>query len=109
MATGAMVTAVAPNYPVLFGARILMGLGAALASPMILALSSTLVEPHQQGRALATVMMGITVASVVTVPASTWAAARIGPVGSLRASGLLLLSPSRLSLCSCRIARPAFA
>jgi DHA1 family inner membrane transport protein len=79
MATGSMVMAVAPNYPVLFLARIVMGLGAALASPMILALGSTLVEPHLQGRALATVMMGITVASVVSVPASTWAAAHIGP------------------------------
>src|SRR3974390_167496 len=37
MATGSMVLAVAPNYPVLFAARILMGLGAALAGPMILA------------------------------------------------------------------------
>jgi len=79
MAAGSMVMAVAPNYPVLFAARILMGLGAALAGPMILALGSTLVEPHLQGRALATVMMGITVASVVSVPASTWAAAHIGP------------------------------
>jgi DHA1 family inner membrane transport protein len=79
MATGSMAMAVAPNKPVLFGARILMGLGAALAGPMILALGSTLVEPPLQGRALATVMMGMTVASVVSVPASTWAAAHIGP------------------------------
>jgi DHA1 family inner membrane transport protein len=79
MATGSTVMGVAPNYPVLFAARILMGLGAALAGPMILALGSTLVEPRLQGRALATVMMGMTVASVVSVPASTWAAAHIGP------------------------------
>ena len=78
MATGSVVMAVAPNYPVLFATRILMGLGAALAGPMILALGSTLVETHLQGRALATVTMGITVASVVSVPASTWAAAHIG-------------------------------
>ena len=78
MATGSMVLAVAPNYPVLFAARIVMGLGAALASPMILALGSTLVEPALQGRALATVMMGITVSSVVGVPASAWIAARVG-------------------------------
>jgi DHA1 family inner membrane transport protein len=79
MATGSMVMAVAPNYLVLFAARILMGLGAALAGPMILALGSTLVEPYLQGRALATVMMGLTVASVVSVPVSTWVAAHTGP------------------------------
>jgi DHA1 family inner membrane transport protein len=79
MATGSMVMAVAPNYPVLFAARILMGLGAAVAGPMILAMGSTLVEPHLQGSALATVMMGMTVASVISVPASTLAAAHIGP------------------------------
>jgi DHA1 family inner membrane transport protein len=79
MAMGSIAMALAPNYSVLFAARILMGLGAALAGPMILALGSTLVEPHLQGRALATIMMGMTVASVVSVPASTWAAAHIGP------------------------------
>jgi DHA1 family inner membrane transport protein len=89
MATGSMMLAFAPNYPVLFAARILMGLGAALASPMILTLGSTLVEPPMQGGAIATVMMGITIASVVAVPASTWVAARIGPRWLFASIGLM--------------------
>ena len=89
MATGSMVLAVAPNYPVLFAARILMGLGAALASPMILALGSTLVEPALQGRALAIAMMGITIASVIGVPASTWIATLVGPRWLFAGIGLM--------------------
>ncbi len=67
MATGSMVMAVAPNYPVLFAAR------------------SPVFPPRPGPRPIS------------------------AHVGSLRASGLLLSSPSRLSLSSCRIARPAFA
>jgi DHA1 family inner membrane transport protein len=79
MTTGSAVMTIAPNYPILLGARVLMGLGAALTSPMVLALGSTLVIPALQGRALATVVTGMSMAYVVGVPASAWLAASYGP------------------------------
>lgn len=79
MALGAVLFALAPSYPVLFAARVLMGLGAALLSPVLLALGSSLVDAGKQGAALATVSMGISIATVVGVPASAWLAGHLGP------------------------------
>jgi predicted MFS family arabinose efflux permease len=42
---------------VLFIARIVMGFGAALISPILAALGSIMVEPAQQGVALAPILM----------------------------------------------------
>ena len=79
MALGAAAFALAPNYATLVVARIVMGLGGGLISPVLLALGSTLVKPHQQGAALATISMGISVATVVGVPAASWIAVHSGP------------------------------
>jgi MFS family permease len=79
MAFGTISFVVAPNYPSLFVTRIVAGLGAALISPVLSALGSTLVPPSQQGRALAIVVMGVSIATVVGVPASAWIAGHIGP------------------------------
>jgi predicted MFS family arabinose efflux permease len=79
LALGAIGFALAPNYSVLFATRILMGLGAALLSPVLLALGSSLVKQKQQGGALALVSMGISIATVVGVPASAWLTAHFGP------------------------------
>src|SRR5260221_3380059 len=79
MAFGTISFVVAPNYPSLFATRIVAGLGAALISPVLSALGSTLVPPSQQGRALAIVVMGVSIATVVGVPASAWIAGYIGP------------------------------
>jgi predicted MFS family arabinose efflux permease len=79
MAFGTISFVAAPNYPSLFATRIVAGLGAALISPVLSALGSTLVPPSQQGRALAIVVMGVSIATVVGVPASAWIAGYIGP------------------------------
>ncbi|MDB5104824.1 MAG: transporter [Fibrobacteres bacterium] len=79
MALGAVVFALAPGYGLLFSARLVMGLGAALLSPVLLALGSSLVEPQRQGGALAIVSMGISIATVVGVPASAWLGEHLGP------------------------------
>ncbi|HEY5704858.1 MAG TPA: MFS transporter [Chthoniobacterales bacterium] len=78
MAAGSIGLALSPNQPILFAARFVMGLGAALTSPVVLALGSTIVPPALQGRALATVVMGMSVASVLGVPASTWMSNAVG-------------------------------
>src|SRR5260221_8875800 len=79
MAFGTISFVVAPNSPSLFATRIVAGLGAALLSPVLSALGSTMVPPSQQGRALAIVVMGVSIATVVGVPASAWIAGHIGP------------------------------
>src|SRR5260221_11646381 len=63
----------------MLGIRIVAGLEAAIISPLLAALGSTLVRPSQQGRALAMVVMGVSIAIVFGVPASAWIAGYIGP------------------------------
>ncbi len=72
MAVGALGFALATGYPLLFAARVVMGLGAALLSPVVFALAPSLVKPKQQGGALAVVSIGISLATVLGVPASAW-------------------------------------
>lgn len=79
MAFGALGFALAPSYPLLFAARIVMGLGAALISPILAALGSSMVKPAQQGAALATILMGLGIAAVIGVPSSAWIALHMGP------------------------------
>lgn len=77
-ALGALLAAAAPNYGVLFAARVLTALGAAAIGPVASALGAGLVERHQQGRALAAVFMGMTISSVLSMPASAWISLNIG-------------------------------
>src|SRR6266849_2814974 len=79
MAVGAVGFALAPAYPELFAARIIMGLGAALISPILAALGSSMVKPAQQGAALATILMGLGISAVIGVPSSAWIALHVGP------------------------------
>jgi predicted MFS family arabinose efflux permease len=96
MAVGAVAFALAPNYPVLFSARILMGLGAALLSPVMFALGTSMVKPQQQGGALAVVSMGISIATVIGVPSSAWLAAHVGPRMLFAIIALLLVATGTL-------------
>jgi DHA1 family inner membrane transport protein len=72
MGAGSLLSAAAPNYATLVAARIVMAIGAAGVGPVASALGATLVAPAQQGRALATVFGGLTVATVVGVPLAAW-------------------------------------
>ncbi|MFI8961511.1 MFS transporter [Streptomyces sp. NPDC053493] len=66
------LTALAPDYPVLLLTRVLAAAGAALYSPTASAVAASLVPPERRGRALATVMGGMTVATALGVPLGTW-------------------------------------
>ncbi len=79
LALGTLLFAAAPGYTALLAARILMGLGSALLSPVLLALGASMVKPPQQGAALAVVSMGISLATVLGIPASAWLGALVGP------------------------------
>ncbi|WP_040570762.1 MFS transporter [Methyloversatilis thermotolerans] len=71
--------AFAPGYGVLLASRVLMGLGAALISPVLGALGTGLVSREHQGSALATVLFGLSVASLAGMPAAAWIADGWGP------------------------------
>ncbi|MFF4951775.1 MFS transporter [Streptomyces chattanoogensis] len=66
------LSALAPNYPVLLATRVLAAAGAALYGPTANAVATTLVPPERRGRALATVLGGMTVATALGVPLGTY-------------------------------------
>ncbi|MEU1290384.1 MFS transporter [Kitasatospora sp. NPDC005856] len=66
------LSALAPTYELLLATRILAAAGAALYTPTASAVATTLVAPERRGRALATVLGGMTVATALGVPLGTW-------------------------------------
>ncbi|HJV62266.1 MAG TPA: MFS transporter [Albitalea sp.] len=88
-ALGTLASALATRYEMLFVARILTALGAAAIGPVASALGASLVPRAEQGRALTTVFLGMTLASVLSVPASTWMSVHFGWRPMLLAVALL--------------------
>ncbi|MFI9786905.1 MFS transporter [Kitasatospora sp. NPDC051984] len=66
------LSALAPTYGLLLATRVLAAAGAALYTPTANAVATTLVAPERRGRALATVLGGMTVATALGVPLGTW-------------------------------------
>ncbi|MFD7831603.1 MFS transporter [Kitasatospora sp. NPDC059803] len=66
------LSALAPSYGLLLATRVLAAAGAALYTPTANAVATTLVTPERRGRALATVLGGMTVATALGVPLGTW-------------------------------------
>lgn len=66
-----LLCAIAPSYPFLIAARVLAGIAAALYTPSAYALAVSLTTPERRGRALSTVLMGISSATVLGVPIGT--------------------------------------
>ncbi|WP_073809650.1 MFS transporter [Kitasatospora sp. CB01950] len=66
------LSALAPTYGLLLATRVLAAAGAALYTPTANAVATTLVAPERRGRALATVLGGMTVATALGVPVGTW-------------------------------------
>jgi MFS transporter, DHA1 family, inner membrane transport protein len=77
-AAGAVGSALATSYVLLLAARVVAALGAAAIGPVASALGASLVLREHQGRAMATVFVGMTLASVVSTPAAEWFAGRFG-------------------------------
>jgi len=66
------VTALSSSYTLTLIARFFAGVSAGLAWSLIAGYARRMVEPHQQGRALAVAMAGTPVALSLGVPLSTW-------------------------------------
>jgi DHA1 family inner membrane transport protein len=77
-AAGALGSACAMGHGTLLASRLLVALGGAAIGPVASALGASLVPSQQQGRALATVFSGMTMASVLSTPAAEWLAAQAG-------------------------------
>ncbi|WP_274364375.1 MFS transporter [Paenibacillus thermotolerans] len=65
-------SALAPSYALLMATRVIAALGAALFTPTATTTAALLAPPERRGRALGTVIGGLTVAIVVGVPLGTW-------------------------------------
>lgn len=71
---GACIFAVSPNYSWLVISRVVMGLGASLIGPVLVALGSELVAQKERGSAIATILLGVSLASMVGIPLAAWIA-----------------------------------
>ena len=78
MATGCLLSAIAPSYAGVVAARVLMALGAAAVGPVASGLGAGLVPPERQGHALAVVFGGMTLASVLGLPLTAWLGTMLG-------------------------------
>jgi MFS transporter, DHA1 family, inner membrane transport protein len=69
---GNVLTALAPGYGTLLAARFLAGLPHGAFFGVASLVAASLVAPRLRGRAVASVMLGLSVALVAGVPAATW-------------------------------------
>ncbi|KPP83487.1 MAG: Arabinose efflux permease [Rhodobacteraceae bacterium HLUCCO07] len=77
-ALASALSALAPNDIVLNAARVLAAAGAGVVTPVAAAVAAGLSGPERQGRALAAVFFGLTMAQVVGVPVGSFLAYLLG-------------------------------
>lgn len=77
---GNALAAMATSYTMLVAARIISAMASAAYTPCASVAAVTLAGPRHRGRALALVMGGITVATIIGVPIGTW----LGDSGGFR-------------------------
>lgn len=73
-----IVVALAPSYPVLLVARLLLGVAVAGFWSVSLALVAHLVSPARLGRGMTVVNIGVSAAMIVAVPVGTYLGAALG-------------------------------
>ncbi|ETK30998.1 MFS transporter [Microbispora sp. ATCC PTA-5024] len=77
-AAGALLSAVAPSYPVLLGGRMLIALTQALFWSVVATTATDLFPPALRGRVVARLAIGNSLAPVIGVPAGTWLGQQAG-------------------------------
>ncbi|MGW7414327.1 MFS transporter [Streptomyces sp. NPDC054863] len=80
---GNALTALAPSLAVLLLSRAVAGIGAGVYFPIAAATAAGLATPERRGRALATVMGGMSIGTVIGVPVGLLLAEHIGWRGTL--------------------------
>lgn len=68
----AVLVALAPNYPVLLAARVLLGIAIGGFWSLAISITASLVPPAQLGRGLTVVNIGVSLATVAAIPLGTW-------------------------------------
>ncbi|MCF3103031.1 MFS transporter [Streptomyces roseoverticillatus] len=101
---GNLITAFVPVFGVALAARALAGLGGAMVTPAAVAAAAALAPPERRGRAIATVMTGLSAATALGAPIGTaigsltgnWRATMVfvSALGILAAVGIALLLPT---------------
>jgi MFS transporter, DHA1 family, inner membrane transport protein len=77
-AAGNLLSALAPTYPLLMLARFLAGLPHGAYFGVACLVAADLAEPERRARAVARVLLGLSVANVIGVPAATWLGQGLG-------------------------------
>ena len=106
-ALGNALAAVAPNYPLLLGARVVTALGAAVYTPGATAVAAQLNPPERRARVLAVVFGGLTFAMIVGVPLGSLLSDPIGYQGVFAlVAAFCLLAALGIGLVVPRVAAP---
>lgn len=72
------ITALSSHYPLTLIARFGAGMAAGLAWSLLAGYARRMVQPHQQGKAMALAMVGTPIALSLGVPLGTWLGALLG-------------------------------
>lgn len=72
VAVAAALAALSTSTPMLYAARVLAAVGAGLFTPVATSVAFSIAPPEQRGRALATVFLGITLASALGLPVGSF-------------------------------------
>ncbi len=102
---GHIASVLAPNYPSLLAARFFSGLPHGAYFGIASLMAASLVPAERRGRAVAGMMLGLTVANVVGVPLTT----AIGQIWGWRAAYALVAGIGLLTLILVRIFVPSVA
>ena len=95
LCVGVAISALAPTFPVMIAARVIIGIAAgALIANCFTAASEVVRDPRRQGRAIGIVASGTTVATMAGLPAIAW----IESVAGWRWALAILVLPLVLSL-----------
>ena len=78
LGVGNAITATASGYWPVMAARFVAGLPHGAYFGVASLIAASLVPPHHRGRAISSVMLGLSVATVAGVPASTWIGQSLG-------------------------------
>ncbi|HWN32568.1 MAG TPA: MFS transporter [Pseudonocardia sp.] len=89
---GNLLSALAPNYPLLLAARVVAALGAAVYTPAATLFATGLLPRAERGRAVARVFGGLTFALIIGVPAGTMLGGSIGYRGVFWLIALICLA-----------------
>jgi MFS transporter, DHA1 family, inner membrane transport protein len=87
-------SAAAPTYGVLLGARVVTALSQALFWALVIPTAAGLASPGAQGRAVAAIFGGVSMANVAGVPGATW----LGQVGGWRLPFIAISALAMLAL-----------